>query len=176
VNGSISELSLEAFYRVTGLLATSKPIIQLQKSSLECVLWRRLGRSGISWTFAVTRTRQLNSFRKLQARLKHLHDSDGVCGWLLSGILWVLVLLAGELMLEAIVASQLGGPSLPVQGLVSLLIGPRYIVGGIAMGVAVNRLNWYRRLEHYDTTMAALDRAITNLEAKQASHQPGAAV
>jgi hypothetical protein len=33
VNGSISELSLEAFYRVTGLLATSRPIIQLQKSS-----------------------------------------------------------------------------------------------------------------------------------------------
>jgi hypothetical protein len=151
-------------------------LIGLMLSILNAYFGGGWGRSGISWTFAVTRTRQLNSLRKLQARLKHLHDSDGVCGWLLSGILWVLVLFAGELMLEATVASQLGESSLPVQVLVSPLIGTRYAVGGIAMVVAANRLNWYHRLEHYDTTMAGLDRAITKLEAKQASHQSPAAV
>ena len=133
------------------------------------------GRSGISRIFAVTRTRQLNSFRKLQARLKHLHDSDGMCGWLLSGILWMLVLCAVELMLEATVAAHLRASALPGQVLVSPLIGTRYIVGVIVMLIAVNRLTWYRRFENYDTTMANLDRAIARLEAKQAVQQPAAA-
>jgi hypothetical protein len=35
VHGPISELSLEVFYRVAGLLATSRPIMWLQKSSTE---------------------------------------------------------------------------------------------------------------------------------------------
>jgi hypothetical protein len=38
VNGSIGELSLEAFYRVADLLATSRRIMQLQKSSYNCAL------------------------------------------------------------------------------------------------------------------------------------------
>jgi hypothetical protein len=43
------------------------------------------------------------------------------------------------------------------------------------MLVSINRLTWYHRLEHYDTAMAYLDRAIARLDPKQAGQQTDAA-
>lgn len=131
----------------------------------------------IVWTFLLTRKQQLKSLRKQQARLKCLHDTGGVSGWLLSGILWLLFLFGAQLTLEAIVAEQLTRSSPPGQAalLRTLLNAARYTVGFITMVVSINRLTWYRRLERYDTVMARFDDAIARLEDKLGVHQGAAA-
>jgi hypothetical protein len=139
--------------------------------------WHTWAGSWIGWTFALPRTQQLKSLRKQQARLKHLHDTGGISGWLLSGILWVLFFFGLQFMLEvAVSADQLTRSSSPVQALLHALLNlSRYTVGFITTLVSINRLTWYGRLERYDTAMASLNRAIARLEAKLAGQRPVAA-
>jgi hypothetical protein len=151
--------------------------ISLLLSILAVFLASGWGTRGIIRTVLLTRKRQLKSLRKLQGRLKHLHDTGGGCEWLLSGIFWVLFLFGMQLTLEASVASQLPTSSPLVQELLRGLLNlARFSVGYISMLVSVNRLTWYHRLEHYGTAMPSLDDAIIKLVAKQASHQSPAAV
>jgi hypothetical protein len=129
------------------------------------------GRKGITWTFALTRTRKLRRLQGRRAWFQWLHDSDReYYGWLLSRIVWVLLMLAVVLMAGIVVtpptplAAQFGKTLCHVAGIPACLVAFKCWVD-------------YQRLRplNFDYTMARLNYAIARLDAKQAVHQPAAA-
>jgi len=130
-------------------------------------------RRGIGWTFAVSRTRKLRRLRERQAWLQQLYDSDReYYGWLLSGMLWVLMLFGMLLMFEPVMVPHLYHSTLEQRLAGGLEILGRNTVGLLAYYIAGDRVGGYRALQHFDQTMARLDKAIATLEAKQALRQP----
>jgi hypothetical protein len=116
----------------------------------------------VSTGFTWNRTRKLARLRKRREHLIQLHDSDREYhGWLLSGVLWVLALFAVALLFEGVSVRD------PLVRSFVLNLG-RYLVGLTAFMVALARLSDYRSLQHFDRTIAFLDRRIATLEAKTA--------
>jgi hypothetical protein len=125
------------------------------------------GSKGISWTFALTRARKLDHLRKRRERLIQLHESDReYYGWLLTGVLSVLALFAGQLVLEASLMGpyHFGSPEAQWRAGFVLASG-RYLIGLVAYFGAVNRVQDYHALRRFDRTIATLDRRIATLAA-----------
>jgi hypothetical protein len=129
--------------------------------------WGAMMYPTISWSSTRRQARRLDWLHKQRDQLERLKKSDReYYGYLLSGVLWVLVLFAGLLMVQGIMTPALFR-SPPEQQLMSVnLAFLRYVAGFIAGGVALNRLTWYRSLQEYETTRANLDHRIERLEAK----------
>jgi hypothetical protein len=127
------------------------------------------GRRGITWTFALTRTRKLRRLQERRAWFQWLHDSDReYYGWLLSKVLWVLSMLA-----VVLVAGIVNTPPTPLVAKFAKILA--HVAGILASLVAFECYVHYLRLQYFDYTMARLNYAIARLEAKQASRQPAAA-
>lgn len=141
------------------------------------------GTRGIIRTFAFSRTRKLKGLEKWRTRLEALHDPNSArayYGHLLSGILWVLAVLAAAMTMDAQLGSLLNrprplSPELQV-GLNALRPALQYGSGLGACLIALSRLRDYREVQRYDQTLAVIKRRIAKLKDKQAVHQPAAAV
>ena len=107
------------------------------------------GRKGIGWTFALTRARQLAILRKRRARMIELHESDrAYVGALLSGVLWVLFLLAIQVLVECVFeALRINNPGWPPEAhdfARAVLNAERYCLSWAAGMIALARLQEYR--------------------------------
>jgi hypothetical protein len=118
------------------------------------------------WVFTSSRKRNLALLQKRRARLIQLHESDReYYGWLLSGILAVLILLALLLAIEGITA-----PPIEHELLVTLIRNfIRFVVGLWAFTIAAPRYLDYHELQHFDRILARLDRKIAKLEGHPSS-------
>jgi hypothetical protein len=153
-------------------------LIGLMLSTLSAFFGGGWAGRGITWTFAFTGRRRLYDLRVRRERLQRLHDSDReYYGWLLTGVLWVLILLGMQLGLEGFISLR---PTWTVEQLYVQGVGhtiERFAMGITVYAIALSRLVEDRVLRrHFDRNIASLDRAIAILEAKQAVHQPAAAV
>jgi hypothetical protein len=123
---------------------------------------------GIVWTVARRRKRELDRLKKRRAWLQQLHDCDRTYyGWLLGGVLWVLVLLGAQLALEGYVAPPVTWPPERQHELDVQVKAARVVVGFIVYTIALNHVitDWLLR-RRFDRTMARLERRIAKLEAK----------
>ena len=134
-------------------------------------------RKGMTWTFALTRTRKLKRLQERRARLKRLHDCNReYYGYLLTGVLWVLLLLGLQLGLEGFTSLR---PTWTVEQV--YVQGVAHAIERFAMGLTVYVIALSHVVEdrilrrHFDRNMARLDGAIARLDAKQAQHQRPAA-
>jgi hypothetical protein len=139
--------------------------------------WHTIGayrgfKGEIRWLFAWSQTRQLDFLQKRRKRLQQLHDCNReYYGWLLSGVLSVLGLLAFQLVLEGLAFGPSRFGSSEKQVLVGFMVASgRFVMGLAAYVTAVNRIHDYRRLQHFNQTIATLDRLMAKLEAKQTVH------
>jgi hypothetical protein len=128
------------------------------------IVWLKRGVTG---SLALTRKRQLANLKQRRDWLRQLHDCDrAYYGYLLSGILSVLVWFAMQLILEGMMVSLTYSSPFLQQVAAAILTMTRYGVGLIAGAIAMRRLGTCRVLQHFDPAMAALDRCIATLEAK----------
>jgi hypothetical protein len=127
----------------------------------------RVCRGWFTGGLALTRKRKLKRLQKRRDHLELLHDSEReYYGWLLSGVLWVLWLLALQLAVEGLTYPPKHW-SLELQLVLAAVVNfMRTILGIVAYMVATTWLADYRALRRFDRTMANLDRAIAKLEAK----------
>jgi hypothetical protein len=137
----------------------------------------RLCWGGVTSGLALTRKRELAGLRKRRDLLVRLHESDrAYYGWLLSGILWALVVLGVQLMFEG----SMGTPfyELPQERQLADVIRHvgRFGAGMIVYAIALHRVVRYRWLQRFDRTIATLDRKIATLEAKMSLQTASAGI
>jgi hypothetical protein len=122
-------------------------------------------RAGITWSFALSRQRQLASLQKRRGHLIRLKECNReYYGWLLSSILWMLAIFAGTMLLYGSIAILPFGAGLA-----------HYVGGFVALWFASVRLGDYRALQNYPKVIERLDRTIAKLEAdRRRSVQPTA--
>jgi hypothetical protein len=135
------------------------------------------GTRGIFWTVLLGRTRRLAYLKRRRDWLQQLHDSDrAYYGWLLSGVLWALMLLGMQLAVEGLIPLH---PTWTVEQ--QYVQGVAHTIERLAMGFAVYSIAYFHLMEdrllrqHFDRTVAGLDHLIATLEAKQAQHPPAVA-
>jgi hypothetical protein len=147
------------------------PIVSLMIGLLNAYFGGGWGRKGIGWTFALTRAHQLAILRKRRARMIELHESaHAYVGALLSGVFWVLFLLAMQVLVECVFeALSINNPGWPPEAHTfarAVLIAERYCLSWAAGMIALARLQDYHIQQRYDRAIAGIDRAIANIEAK----------
>jgi hypothetical protein len=123
---------------------------------------------GMTAGLLLRRKRRLTYLKKRQAWLRQLYESDrAYIGYLLSGILWVLVLFGVLLIFEGSMAQQ-HFISPRDQQLADLPMRfTRYMVGVIAYIIALQHVIVdYMLRRRYERFMGALDRRIAKLEVK----------
>jgi hypothetical protein len=134
------------------------------------------GAKGVSRTFAVSRRRALRRLQQRREWLVQLKESDrAYYGWLLSAILWGLVIFAGAMMFHGLMhyRAAVNPQAKAVDDLFQALV--QYGGGMLAAFVAGSGVRTYRSLQAFDQSMADLDCAIAKLEAKlPRSVQPAA--
>jgi hypothetical protein len=136
------------------------------------------GRRRIIWAWALGRKYGLEYLKKRRARLQQLHDSPReYCGWLLTGVLWVLALLGFQLALEGYMAGiyRFQPATLQLAANITLDV-ERCVMGLVVYTIAIGHVLDNRVLRrHFDRTVARMDDAIAKLEAKLAVHEGAAA-